>query len=178
LNPAPAAIEKLGIAKTLECAAEADLFLLVFDATQSAPPVPAELAVYMRDKNTLAILNKMDLVAAAPAANVPATLPVRRVSALTGAGIDELVADIVRCADLLQQDMGEDLVVINARHAHALTRVQICLRAAGEKLLERGPVELLAGDLRGALDAFGDVAGKIDNERMLDQLFATFCIGK
>jgi tRNA modification GTPase len=178
LNPAPAAIEKLGIAKTLECAAEADLFLLVFDATQPAPPIPAELAVYMRDKNTLAILNKMDLVTAAPAANVPATLPVLRVSALTGAGIDELVADIVRYADLLQQDMGEDLVAINARHAHALVRAQICLRAAQEKLSGSAPLELLASDLRGALDAFGDIAGKIDNERMLDQLFATFCIGK
>jgi tRNA modification GTPase len=38
--------------------------------------------------------------------------------------------------------------------------------------------ELLASDLRGALDALGEISGKVDNERMLDQLFASFCIGK
>jgi tRNA modification GTPase len=45
-------------------------------------------------------------------------------------------------------------------------------------LEQQGPVELLASDLRGALEAFGEIAGKIDHERVLDQLFATFCIGK
>jgi tRNA modification GTPase len=36
----------------------------------------------------------------------------------------------------------------------------------------------MASDLRAALGAFGEVAGKVDNERILDQLFASFCIGK
>jgi tRNA modification GTPase len=40
------------------------------------------------------------------------------------------------------------------------------------------PVELLASDLRDVLAAYGEITGKVDNERMLDQLFATFCIGK
>jgi tRNA modification GTPase len=39
-------------------------------------------------------------------------------------------------------------------------------------------MELVSSDLRSALDALGEILGKIDNERMLDQLFATFCIGK
>jgi tRNA modification GTPase len=178
LNPTPAALERLGIAKTLERAAEADLFLLVLDATRAAPALPPELAACMRDGNTLVVLNKMDLVSGPPVAAAPAALPVHRVSALTGAGIDELVADILRCADAMQQDLGEDLVAINARHAHALTRAQICLRAAGAKLSENAPAELVASDLRGALDAYADISGRIDNERMLDQLFGTFCIGK
>ena len=38
--------------------------------------------------------------------------------------------------------------------------------------------ELLASDLRGALDAFGEISGRIDHERVLDELFAAFCIGK
>jgi tRNA modification GTPase len=38
--------------------------------------------------------------------------------------------------------------------------------------------ELLASDLRSALAALGEISGRIDNERMLDALFANFCIGK
>jgi len=37
---------------------------------------------------------------------------------------------------------------------------------------------LIASDLRAALNALGEITGRIDNERMLDRLFATFCIGK
>jgi tRNA modification GTPase len=40
------------------------------------------------------------------------------------------------------------------------------------------PIELLASDLRGVLNAFGEISGKIDNERILDRIFAKFCIGK
>jgi tRNA modification GTPase len=52
------------------------------------------------------------------------------------------------------------------------------LVTAGKKLSENIPSELVASELRVALDAFGQVSGKIDNERVLDQLFASFCIGK
>jgi tRNA modification GTPase len=178
LNPTPAGLEKLGIAKTLERAAEADLFLLVLDATQPAPTLPDLLAARLRDSNTVVVLNKMDLVQTRPAARAPASLPFVAVSALTGAGMDELLNAITHLADLFQRDIGEDIVAINARHADAFGRAQVCLRGARAKLGDKMAIELLASDLRGALDAFGAISGRIDNERMLDQLFATFCIGK
>ncbi len=178
LNPAPAGLEKLGIAKTLERAAEADLFLLVLDATQSAPDLPDLLAARLRDSNTVVVLNKMDLVQTLPAARAPASLPFVAISALTGAGMDELLNSIIHLADLFQRDIGDDIVAINARHADALGRAQACLRGARAKLGDKMAIELLASDLRGALDAFGEISGRIDSERMLDRLFATFCIGK
>ena len=46
------------------------------------------------------------------------------------------------------------------------------------EFLEHASGELVASDLRGALDAYAQISGKIDNERVLDQLFASFCIGK
>ena len=52
------------------------------------------------------------------------------------------------------------------------------LAAALAKLTDGTAVELLASDLRGVLAAYGEISGKVDNERMLDALFATFCIGK
>jgi tRNA modification GTPase len=55
---------------------------------------------------------------------------------------------------------------------------QTCLEASVEKLRAHDASELVASELRGALDAFGEIGGKIDNERMLNMLFATFCIGK
>ena len=67
---------------------------------------------------------------------------------------------------------------MNARHAHALLEAQTALKEGLEKLLGEQQIELVASDLRTALAAFEEITGKVDNERMLDHLFATFCIGK
>ena len=95
-----------------------------------------------------------------------------------GHGIDALHAEIARLADRFQVKAGNDLIAINARHAYALERARAGLAGALGKLGQVNQIELLASDLRAALDALGEISGKVDNERMLDQLFATFCIGK
>jgi tRNA modification GTPase len=174
LNPAAAGLERLGIGKTLERTAEADLILLVLDAARPCPTLPDALAARLAPAMALAVINKVDL---APSA-LPSPLDIVRVSALTGAGFDELRAAIAAKADAFRAETGEDVIAINARHAHALGQAKTCLAAAREKLVANEPAELLASDLRGALDAFGEISGKVDNEQMLDRLFATFCIGK
>ncbi|MDF3057313.1 MAG: tRNA uridine-5-carboxymethylaminomethyl(34) synthesis GTPase MnmE [Rariglobus sp.] len=177
LNPAPAALEKLGMDKTLERAAEADLFLWVLDAARPCPVLPAEVVSRLTPENTLVLFNKADLLGeSTPLPSV--SLPALRISALTGEGFSGLADHVVRLADSFRHDHGDEIIAINARHADALRRARECLEAARQKVTTSAPTELLASDLRGALDAFGEIAGKIDNERMLDHLFATFCIGK
>jgi len=179
LNPTPSPLEGLGIAKTVERGLEADLFLIVVDATApEPPPFPAELIARMSGANTLGVINKTDL---APGPTVFRGLPesarVQRVSALTGAGFEDLTKDIVKICDKMTYDPS-DRIAINARHAFALQMVAESLGAARAKLSASEGAELLASDLRAALDALGTITGRIDNERMLDHLFSTFCIGK
>jgi tRNA modification GTPase len=179
LNPSPTPLERRGMDQALARAAEAGLLLLVLDATRPAPSLPPGVAELLTPATAIVVVNKTDLPAAAADGPMPPPgLPVVRVSALTGAGIDGLVSAIVRHAESFRQDQGDDLVAINARHATALRQATEHLRAAAENLAAHGPAELLASDLRAVLDAFGEIAGRIDNERILDQIFATFCIGK
>ncbi len=216
LNPAPAPLEKLGMDKTLERAAEADLIILVLDVTRPAPALPREILERLTPENTVVVLNKTDLWPASSgsesdefkkynnliineldkttsllstAAPLPCSsaepsqssipgLSVLSLSALTGEGVPALTEAIVARAEAFRLDLGDDLIAINARHANALARVRASLVEAASNLDANGPAELLSSDLRAALDAFGEIAGRIDNERMLDHLFATFCIGK
>ena len=178
LNPSPAPLEKLGIDKTLERAAEADLFLLVVDASLPSPPVlMPELRSKFRPESALVVLNKSDLVGERTRRPALPDISQVWVSALTGVGIEELRSAIVGMADAFARDP-TDLVTINGRHAHALGQARELLSAAEAKLTREEPVELVASDLRGVLEALGQITGRIDGERMLDQLFATFCIGK
>lgn len=188
LNPSPGEIERLGIAKTAERLAEADLILWVVDASQAMPVLDPVYASHFAPAKTLLVRNKIDLVGAQRGADSPA-LPVAdatgyeavEVSAATGAGLDRLRAVVVARADALAPDLAaEEHIAVNARHADALRRAEESLRSAmgGLVAVPPQPIELVSADVRGALDAFGEIAGRVDNERMLDALFATFCIGK
>ncbi len=178
INPQPAPLEKLGMEKTMERVQEADLILLVIDSAQPAPQFPENLISYLAQTRTLVVGNKNDLSPHGNLAEVYAGYELVKISALTGDGLDQLQAAIVRRAESFSVLLGADIIAINARHADALGRAQTCLEASVEKLRTHDASELVASELRGALDAFGEIGGKIDNERMLDMLFATFCIGK
>jgi tRNA modification GTPase len=179
LNPGASGVEGLGIRKTLERVENADLLVLVLDGTRPAPPLPAEVLACITRSNTVAAINKADLLGGAPpVAKPPEGVSAVELSALSGDGIDRLLAEIERLAAGLQTTVGEEEIAINVRHAHFLAEARACLGAAQAKIDEEGPAELVASDLRGALAALGEISGKVDNERMLDQLFASFCIGK
>lgn len=180
LNPTPGPVERRGIEKTLERVAEADVFLLVLDVNKpEIPPLPLDLLGPEAINRTIVVLNKIDLMPnpTAVVAEIPTMAVTVSTSALTGAGLEDLRQAIVAKADAFQRDPS-DVIAINARHAQALGGARALLEAAAAKLEHQEPIELAASDLRGALEAFGEIGGRVDNERMLDQLFATFCIGK
>ena len=182
LNPSPAPLERRGIERTLERAAEADLFLVVLDATRPCPALPAEVAGRLTAANTVLVWNKTDLAAPAAGALPEAWREFGQVgvSALTGAGIGGLEEKITELIDRERLRIGDDLIAINARHAAALSEATQCLAFAEAKLSDAGvaPDELMASDLRGAMDALGRIGGRVDHERVLDKLFSSFCIGK
>lgn len=174
LNTAPAPLEKLGMEKTRECLAEADLILAVVDGASGAS-LPSEL-LKLDPIKSLILFNKSDLCDPSSAITLPENA--LSVSALTGHGVDQVIRRVVAMADAFQSQAGGEAIAINARHATALADAKSGLRDALEKLQLRGGVELVASDLRAVLAAYGEIVGKVDNERMLDHLFATFCIGK
>lgn len=178
LNAAAGALERRGIEKTLEQAGDADLFLWVVDAAQGGLPV---LPTHLRDRlsaaNTITVFNKLDLCPGNFAPPADALNPVA-ISALHGAGIERLVSALEARAESFRTEVGEDWVAINARHAEALKRATSAIDEALAGLAVNLSSELIANYLRYALSAFGEIAGRIDNERVLDVLFSSFCIGK
>lgn len=178
LNPVAEEIERQGIEKSIEQLGEADLVLLVLDRSRPAPPLPASVVAALHPANTLIIHNKSDLPCPESTVSPWTEFEAIEISALTGAGLDQLQATLSTRVKAFHVELGGEIIAINARHAEALKRASIGLKSAYDKLKSNEPIELVASDLRDVLAAFGEIAGKIDNERMLDQLFASFCIGK
>ena len=179
LNDSPGSVEQLGIAKTLEQVTAADALLWVVDATQPSPTLPEALQEQARHKPSLLLLNKQDAPGAAVSS--PAHLSFLNplaISARTGAGLADVRQWLADTVQRFQPELGGEVLAINARHAGALELAQASLEAAVNLLRTGAPAELIAAHYRSALAGLGEIVGPIDHERVLDQLFAEFCIGK
>jgi tRNA modification GTPase len=75
-------------------------------------------------------------------------------------------------------DHGESLVAINARHQDCLRRSMVALERAIPMLEQAQDLTLVSIELRDAMDALGEISGKIDSDDILGVIFSRFCIGK
>lgn len=161
-------IEQAGMERTRRAVDEADLILHVMDASQSLPAGGLHV-----DPKAILVLNKCDLGehrSWEPEAGV-------RVSCATGAGFDSLGAAIVERA--LGGATREDwTIAINARHQACLESAATSLRAVLAGLEAGSSLDLVAEDLRAAMESIGDIVGRPDTEELLGVVFGQFCIGK
>ena len=93
-------------------------------------------------------------------------------------GLEQLGNKIADELLLSESAWGGHAVAINARHQECLHRGKAALIAAREGLESSVGAEFAALDLRDALDAIGEVAGRVDTEEIFDAIFGAFCIGK
>jgi len=121
------------------------------------------------------VANKIDLLEYPPQA-APA-LDQFLISAVTGKGVEDLVAALVRFAGETFRH-SEPALVTRERQRTRLNEVLGALRDAVRKVEQGAGEELVAEDLRYALAALGRLAGRVDVEEVLDVIFREFCVGK
>ena len=179
-------IEAEGIRRSRESLAKAELILHVLDASEPFTDSDQKYLAEFEGKKRILVLNKADLprrleITGASQAPLPTNIEVGRVcevSCLTGAGLESLKDAIKQCvwsgeikAEMLQ-------VMINSRHQEALQRARETALRAAEALRGDVTLELVAMDLRIAVNAVGEIVGKTSTEDLLDSIFSQFCIGK
>jgi tRNA modification GTPase len=179
LREAQDAIEAEGVRRALERAEGADLRIWVSDGAEVVSRETSGSALRLRSGKVrpgdLQVLNKADLIAAAPPEAGDEDVFV--VSAKSGAGFDALER---RLAQVVRQRLEADEVplVTRARHRELVEEAL----AAVERGLEGARIgigaELVSEDLRLAARALGRITGSIDAEDLLDRIFSQFCVGK
>ena len=161
-------IEQAGMERTRRALTDADLVLHVMDASLPAPEAPLA-----PEPRAILVLNKCDAGEHASWSGLGDV----RISCATGAGLDELSAAIAGRA--LGGAAREDWAVsINARHQACLESAVTSLLAVLEGLDTARSLDLVAEDLRAAMEAIGDIVGRPDTEDLLGIVFSQFCIGK
>ena len=169
--------ESIGIRKSMEALADADLVLVVVDSSQPHAEEDKELLGQVAGRPSIAVANKADL--SREKRSLPdAELPTVRTSATTGEGIPELRNEILRH---IRGDVGtqvENGFLSNLRHQEHVRESLTALTAARVAVENKVPHEMLLLDLYNALRPLDEITGATTSDDILNLIFSTFCIGK
>jgi tRNA modification GTPase len=177
-------IERMGIERSREAMEQADLILLVRDAT--VPPTAEDeslLQEALDRADTILVWNKSDLPAPPPPAPERAgeRLTTVSLSAKTGAGLDKLEQAMGRLGrKFFPQTQAEHYGVLlaNQRQTQAAQRALDSVRRAREALQAGVTPDALLTDVEEALSALGELTGQSVREDVTDRIFSKFCVGK
>jgi tRNA modification GTPase len=177
-------IEQEGVRRSKAAGDGADLLLIVLDGSVPLSPADREFLSRNREKKWLLVVNKADLPGGFDLAEIgveehdPRGTSVVRISAKTGQGLDDL-RDRIKAVTLETDfEPGERAAITRLRHQVALARVSQALANALGSARAGLPGELVAMDLRAAIDGLGEITGTVTTEDILDRIFRDFCIGK
>jgi tRNA modification GTPase len=169
--------ESIGIRKSMEALADADMVLVVLDSSQPSGDEDRELLEQVANRQGIVVENKSDIVSSqfsAPSSQL------RRVptSATTGEGIPELRSEILRHIGGQTGTQVEVGFLTNLRHQELVRGSITGLDAAQTAVINKVPHEMVLMDLYNALRPLDEITGATTTDDILSLIFSTFCIGK
>ncbi len=180
-------VEQIGIERTTQAIAGADLVILVVDGSQKFDDEDYKVISFiekMRKDNMLVVINKEDLGQTITEETVLNRLPGVRIisTSLVGKGaieaakkVSEAIAEIF---DLNGINVKETNIVTNERHVHLLRKASIEIDEAINMLQRGEPVEVAELAAHYAYEALGKIIGEEVGEDVLNRVFSKFCLGK
>lgn len=174
-------VEKLGVERSEKYLRRADLVLLMLDVSQGITEADKNIYDQVKDKPLIILVNKTDLPEDLEEEQVEKNFPgspVVFISVEERTGLKELKEVIMEQVFSGQTRGGHDYVVTNLRHRRALVKSKNSLKQMLESLRKEIPEDILAIDLREALNELGRITGETVTEDIIDRIFSDFCVGK
>lgn len=172
-------VENIGVEKSIEQIEKADLILFVIDGSTELNFEDFKIYEHLKNKKTIGIINKTDLDQKADLSSLKEINNWIEISAKENIGIqqmeDKIYSTIIK--DEIN-DSSQKIVITNIRHKSALEKTKDAIKNIFETINTGLPMDLIAVDLKEALDSLSEVTGEISTEDLLDHVFSNFCVGK
>lgn len=170
-------VEQIGVERSKKALKEADLVLLVLNASEPLTDQDRQLLEISQDSNRIILLNKVDLPEKIEIDQLPDDHI--KISVLKNQNIDQIEDRInalfFENAGLVEQDA---TYLSNARHISLIEKAVESLQAVNEGLALGMPVDLLQVDLTRTWEILGEITGDAAPDELITQLFSQFCLGK
>lgn len=173
-------VENIGVKKSLQFIEQADLVLLVLDASRELDLEDIKVIEKIKEleKSYIVLLNKIDLERKIDLSNYDLKNIVE-ISAEKNISLDKMedkIYEYINDNDV--EDSSEKLILTNIRHKSALEKTKESIKNIFETIDMGLPLDLISVDLKEGLDSLSEITGEITSEDVLDHIFAKFCVGK
>ncbi len=167
-------VEQMGIIRSKEAISKADLVFLVIDGSRDLKDYDNEVIALADTSKTICLINKSDI------GHIPKVpnnfLKTINVSAVTGDGFEELFDFIYK--KYAVGDINEKVIITNPRHKQSLIKAKSLVDGVLESMENGIPFDIILGDIEVAISALGEIGGMTVSDEIIDNIFATFCVGK
>jgi len=170
-------IEEIGVQRTHRAMADADLLLVVVDGSTELTQEDQTVLSQANKVTHIVVVNKSDLSQTVSLGRKLNGYKVVHLSALTGAGLDQLTTAILEPFGSVDSE-AVGLLITDSRHYDLLRRAQSYLESSMELLEQNASEEVVLVGLHNALKFLGEITGETTTEDILSEIFSTFCIGK
>lgn len=173
-------VENIGVEKSKKFIENADLVLLVLDASRELESEDREVIeeIQNHNKKTIVLLNKIDLERKIELEEFNLE-NILEISAKDNIGIEDMEERIYSyIVEENVEDSSEKFIITNIRHKTALEKTKDAIRNIFETIDAGMPMDLISVDLKEALDSLSEITGEISSEDILDHVFGNFCVGK
>jgi tRNA modification GTPase len=171
-------VEAIGITRSRSAIAEADISLVILDASAPATDDDLRLLGQVPEQRRIVALNKTDLPLALTHGTLDLIEEPLRISALTGEGFEQLTQAIFLRLSGAAEVERDDLMITDARQHASLRRAIERATEARDLIIQGELEEIILLKLHASLHSLGEITGETLTEDILGQIFSTFCIGK
>lgn len=174
-------VEKIGVEKSKEVLAEADLILFVLDASRDLTKEDYEIFDILSGKNIIFVLNKVDLPKKIDEEELKKLVGngiIVEVSTVERTGLDKLESEIYNLVFKGKVSATEEEIITNARHREVLINAKKHMESVIEAIEKGYSEDLITIDVNGALNEIGKITGETATEDVINQIFERFCVGK
>lgn len=174
-------VEQIGVEKTKELFKQADLLLIVLDASDEFSKEDELLTKLVQGRKSIVLINKTDLpqkLDEAVVRDVFKNNRIIKISVKENLGLEKLKEEISDMFFEGEVKPNETTIITNIRHKDALRRAKQSLEKAEETINMGMPLDCVSIDVTEARNSLGEITGDTVSDDVLDQIFTQFCIGK
>jgi tRNA modification GTPase len=171
-------VEKIGVERSRRAASAADLVLLTIDAQTGWTAADQEIYEQVQHRPLILVINKIDLASPEGVQYPKSINHIVKTAAAQNEGIEALEAAILEQVQAGKVQAADLDLAINQRQAAALVKAKTSLEQMQATIVQQLPLDFWTIDLRGAVQALGEITGEEVTESVLDRIFSKFCIGK
>jgi tRNA modification GTPase len=172
-------VEKIGVQKALQKIEEADLILMVFDASKELESEDLMIIDHIKGKNVFYLLNKTDLREKISFDSLEyVKKELIRVSIINNEGLEEIEKKVRKEFLSGKLSIDNDTIVSNVRHKNLLIKARQSISDVIESVENGLTLECVEVDIMDTLTYLGEITGASVKEDLMDKIFSEFCIGK